>query len=245
MSRFGRCSYYIGDRERKFPVTLFKLVVFSFFSAAFLFNPDKKPLISHHAIDTSNEQCLFYNLAKRFAYQLYKNDKDHCFVILPESTFPYNLKSWKEKLNVWCDCHENVDIILGAHQMIGEKTYNCAYHIHNGVIAQTYCKEHLVPFMEHIPLLFTYFMIGETFTRKDRTFSYPERNNNDIFLINGKKYQLFICSELYQLTKPFKSDATPMFIANNSWFMMNYAKRLAELFALYVLPYDAIISIKE
>lgn len=168
-----------------------------------------------------------HQLSTLIAQESY-NKKGCCMILLPESTFPYNLEEYSDFLPIWCDCHEDIHIIIGSHLHEGEKVYNCAYHIHNGKIVEKYRKKHLVPFFESIPRVFIG-KIGEIFTQKNKTFSYPSLNNNDIFLINGEKYQLFICSELYQSAKPVQEGIPVLFIGNSSWFMAKYAKKLAEL----------------
>lgn len=161
------------------------------------------------------------------------NRRGHCLALLPESTFPYNLEEYKEFLPAWCDCHDNIDIIIGSHKQEGGKIFNCVYHIHNGEIKQVYKKKHLMPFFECIPATLSKFGLGTVFVEKDKAFSRPgiNDNNSDIFLIDGKRHQVFICSELYQQAKPVAQDATVLFVANSSWFMMNYAKSLALLHA--------------
>lgn len=185
-------------------------------------------------IDNLSDNCAIrvQQVGTCIAQHSYK-ETDTCIIILPETTFPHNLKDYQDTLPSWCDCHEDIHLILGAHEKQGEKTYNCAYHIYNGEIVQIYKKSHLVPFFEYIPAIFNRYLIGEVFTSKKSTFSYPEHDNSDIFLINGEKYQLFICSELYQGSKIPAPRTQILFIGNNYWFCMDYAKKLAELYVDY------------
>jgi hypothetical protein len=155
-----------------------------------------------------------------------------CVIILPEGIFPYNLENQKDLLPVWSDCHDDIHLIVGAYQQHDGKTYNCAYHVYNGQIQQVYKKQHLVPFFESIPesFLSEHSVLGEVFTSRSKTFSLPlqTENNDDVFVIAGEKYQLFICSELYQAAKSVKNMPV-IFIGNNRWFIMLYAKKLAQL----------------
>ena len=182
------------------------------------------------SIDPSEENGIqrAHQLSTCIAHHVWDKKKS-CLIIFPESTFPYNLEEYREFFAAWCDCHDDIHLIIGAHKQEGNATFNCAYHIHNGKIKHVYKKQHLVPFFETLPALFCEKGLGEVFTPKCKTFSYPEQNNSDIFLINEKKYQLFICSELYQDAKSVEKNMPILFIGNNSWFMMKYAQVLVQL----------------
>jgi apolipoprotein N-acyltransferase len=175
-----------------------------------------------------------------------QQDQDHCLVIFPESTFPYNLEDYQEYLCAWTDCHENVNIIIGSHQHEDDKIFNCAYLINKGKIQSVYKKQHLVPFFEYIPSICKKWDLGTIFTKRNKSFSHPDlaQENSDIFIIEGIKYQIYICSELYQQTKKINRNKNIILIGNSFWFTCNYAKQLARLHARRFAKYHKITLIQ-
>ncbi|MBP6869750.1 hypothetical protein KBC04_02625 [Candidatus Babeliales bacterium] len=158
-------------------------------------------------------------------------------IVIPESGFSHNLWAWKDHLGAWI-CLDDVNLFIGAHRYDHDKKYNSLYHIKNGTIVSWYDKTHLVPCVERIPWLLRKVFTG-LFTDGDEVFSYPH-NDQDCGEMCGM--QPVICSELF-CDKKLPVDNRPiLFICNDSWLSLDYAKQLAQRSAqLYGLRHNCAI----
>jgi len=181
----------------------------------------------------------FYQIGRQLDYIALQNPQIR-YIVLPESAFPYNLLDWENRLHAWtCLFDEQVSIFIGAHLYDKDKIYNCLYQIRDGKIVSWYNKQHLVPFVERIPLLFRCIPIfNGLFTDEKNVFSYPSYQQNNC----GDEFEIFICSELFCEGKKPNLNVPILFVCNDSWFRLDFAKDLAKRTArLYSLRYKVSI----
>lgn len=175
--------------------------------------------------------CLFYSISS-YLDDLFLKNKNVKLVVFPESTFPYDLSCWKEYLEAWSGIDENYSILLGGHFNHCGNHCNSVYQICEGKIVHVYHKKHLMPFTERLPLLFSQlpFFKNLFVGKDDNTFSYFDLQNDDVFFINNKKLQVYICSELYfDAKKPCCNCDGFVVLANDTWLGLDYCCRLAFL----------------
>jgi apolipoprotein N-acyltransferase len=180
---------------------------------------------------------LFYTISRCFDYVALHNSNITC-VVLPESSFHYNLLDWNSKLSAWSSLFDDgTSIIIGSHRYEGDIKYNCLYHIVNGNIIGFYDKHHLVPFVERIPFFFGALPIFcNLFTKSINFFSYPS-NKLSSFHMGG--FQPYICSELFFESKKPIGIHPIIFVCNDRWLGCEYARNLAKKFAwLYYFRYQ-------
>lgn len=169
-----------------------------------------------------------------------KSNSNFQFIVMPESSFPFDLEVWSDYLCAWTSLlHEQSSIILGAHRKTADgSVYNCVYVIRNGLIVQRYDKRHLVFFTERIPKWFGELPFFTTlFTSNDNVFCLPCNDAgdaySDVIVLDGKSpMQLFVCSELYFEAKKAYGTMPILFLTNDDWFGLPYAQNLAHRYAL-------------
>jgi len=154
------------------------------------------------------------------------NCPDLKFVLLPESSFSHNILDWEDKLDAWSSLFdEKTSILIGTHRYIGGNNYNSLCQIIDGKIVNHYDKSHLIPFVERMPdwaRLIPFF--SSLFAKNRCFFSYPAKNQKNLE-VGG--YVPYICSELFcEAKKPV--DSRPIiFICNDDWLGLGYARELA------------------
>lgn len=159
--------------------------------------------------------------------------KDVRVVLMPESTFGWNVYEYESFIPLWCECAEHIPIVFGGQRKIGNFVRNSCFVIQEGKIVYVYDKIHLMPLVERIPRFLQVLGIGELFTVSENVFSYPEGKQDDVVELDGQRYQLFLCSELFFEAKRVKG-LPILFLANDTWFCCAYAQELMELFLQYV-----------
>jgi len=189
---------------------------------------------------TWNDQPLtqaqtFYEIGKRLDWIAihYPTVK---FVLIPESGFAYNLLDWENKLGAWTSLFSSeTSIFIGAHRYEQDKKFNSLYQIQDGKIINWCDKNHLVPFVERIPWICKSIpVLHNFFTDQHAVFSYPITKNRKI---GG--FESIICSELFCKDIKPSQDAPILFICNDSWFCLDYAKELAmRCVKLYSMRYS-------
>lgn len=180
-----------------------------------------------------NSSELFYNLSELIDHTFLENQSCN-LLVFPESCFPYNLHDWKPYLSAWSSLNEDCSIIIGGHYCKNNKNFNTLYHIKNGMIIEMYHKNHLMPFTERIPIFFGSipFFKDMFVSKRSDTFNYFDLQNDDLFFINNKKIQVYICSELYFNSKVVNKNCDALLVvANDSWFGLPYVRHLAYLLA--------------
>lgn len=163
-------------------------------------------------------------------------------VLFPESSFPYNLMDWRDKLPAWTTLlDEHTSIIIGAHRYQGSCIYNSVYQIVDGKIVAWYDKTHLMPFVERMPLVIEYLpWLQSLYCNQGRYFSYPCDDQADVAMMG---YRPCICSELFlQKKKQVRTGQSLIFVCNDSWLGYDFAVELGLRCAqLYALEHSASI----
>jgi apolipoprotein N-acyltransferase len=168
---------------------------------------------------------MFYEIARQLDCLAIDNPNVK-FVLIPESGFAHDLMAWHDYLHAWTSLFDDVTIFIGGHRYEQEKVFNSLYHINNGRIVSYYDKNHLVPFVERIPGWISWIpMFNCVFTTHDHVFSYPTKDQSDLIVAG---FQPFICSELFFEAKRPVQDKPILFICNDSWLALDYAKQLAK-----------------
>ena len=160
---------------------------------------------------------------------LYNNDNVKV-VVLPESSFPWDIDGHPYLLDALCDYPEAF-ILFGGQRKIENRYTNSCFATFGGKVVFSYDKIHLMPLVERDDALFKFLSISNLFSDGEY-FSYPEQQQKDLLMVNGKEYQVFLCSELYFEAKPIKG-VPILFLGNDDWFYCDYAKKLSELFMTY------------
>lgn len=183
----------------------------------------------------------FYQISRQIDY-LVLGSPDIKYIVIPESGFPHDLLAWESRLHVWTSLFtKDTSILIGAHRRCESKVYNCLYQIDSdGKIVAWYDKSHLMAFVERIPWVFRKISIfANLFTQDDAVFSYPAQDQEDISIVGCRPY---ICSELFFEAKRPVRDRPIVFICNDSWIGLPYARDLAKRSAqLYSLRYQVPI----
>lgn len=179
---------------------------------------------------------MFYEIARQLDCLALHNPHVK-FVLIPESGFAYNLLDWRNRLDAWTSLFDDVTIFIGAHRHDKGKVFNSLYQINNGKIINYYDKSHLVPFVERMPDWVSWIPVFNcVFTTHDQVFSYPIQDQAHVDVAG---FQPFICSELFFEGKRPVQDKPILFICNDSWLALDYAKQLAKRSArLYSLRYQ-------
>ena len=224
----------IASLYKKFDIkTLTFLIVLLGFPALFYRN-SKKITVSKDGMfylqPTWNEKNLtpyqiFDEIGKQLD-QLATQHTDIKFVFIPESGFCGNLFYWRNQLDRWTGLFsDTTTIFIGAHRydLDGKKSFNSLYQICDGKIVTIYDKQHLMIFVERIPQLLPLF--SGLFTTDDCVFSYPVHDQSKMIMAG---FQPIICSELFYEKKKIVKDVPILFICNDSWLSLDYAKQLAK-----------------
>ncbi|MDP3788499.1 MAG: hypothetical protein Q8Q60_04280 [Candidatus Chromulinivorax sp.] len=182
----------------------------------------------------------FYEIARRLDH-IAMSDPEVKFVVIPESGFAYNLMGWENKLNVWTSLFDDVTIFIGGHFYDDcGNIFNSLYQISDGKIIARYDKQHLVPFVERMPSWIQWIpILKDVFIQDSCTFSYPEHDQSDVIMAG---FQPRICSELFLNKNRPVNNKPILFICNDSWLALDYARNLAKRSAkLYSLQYQVPI----
>jgi hypothetical protein len=142
-------------------------------------------------------------------------------IVYPESTFCFDFVRYQHFVPIWCDNLQNVCIVFGTHC----NDANVAIMMQDGKVTQIYQKQHFMPFLERAPRFFSWLNFVKLLDQKS-VFQ------NDVFVVNGKKYQIFMCSELFFQSKVVKGYPI-LLLWNESWLVFNWLKNLAEAFIKY------------
>lgn len=210
----------------------------------------------------------FYEIARQLDVVAIHSPKVK-FIVIPESGFAYNLMDFENKLDAWTSMFDDVTIFVGAHRASQpspkatadaahkatavaapikgasraneqEKIFNSLYQISNGKIINWYDKTHLVPFVERIPYWVRWIpILKDVFTTHEHTFSYPEHDQSELVMAG---FRPCICSELFLNKNRPVNNKPILFICNDSWLALDYAKDLAKRSAmLYSMQHNVPI----
>ena len=147
------------------------------------------------------------------------------YIVMPESSFSHSLLDWEDKLDAWTSLFSPSTIIfIGSHRKdaVTGKIYNSLFVIQDGKIIGWYDKQHLVFFTERQPKLFKNWpILRDLFISSE--FSYSEQQDTWC-----GEFQPAICSEIFCGMRKFKGDKPILFVCNDSWFGLSYARQLAK-----------------
>lgn len=180
-----------------------------------------------------NQAQLFYEIGRQLDTIAQHNPTTR-YIVMPESAFPYNFMAWQDKIDVWTALFDHVTIFFGGHRHDDNgKVFNSLYQICGGKIVAWYDKSHLVPFVERMPRLHAGITLLKDYSC---LFSYPIHDQLDVTMA---EFQPCICSELFCEKKRPVKNRSVLFICNDSWLPLHYARDLAKRCAkLYSLRYQ-------
>ncbi|MBP7854636.1 hypothetical protein KAZ82_01725 [Candidatus Babeliales bacterium] len=154
-------------------------------------------------------------------------------IVMPESTFCFDIKTYQYFISLWCENLDDVTIIFGTHEHHDGGAYNVVYAICNGSIIFRYRKQHLMPFVEYHPKWLQWFGIAPFFHGvAARVPDFQDQNNDDIIMLEGQLYQIFVCSELFFQAKSVKGYPI-ILLWNDSYLRYDWIKQLALIFIQY------------
>src|SRR3990167_1795755 len=149
-----------------------------------------------------------------------KKDPNIKNIFFTESTFPYPLNKFLYILNWW---PQGIHIFFCGHWKVGKKLANRAFHIFNGEIIEFYDKRRLIPVFEYVPCFLKFIPELKKQFIGTKEFIYSKKSG--FFTINGKKYNILICSDLFFKSIFCPNGPTVLFI-NNSKFDDNFQSLL-------------------
>ncbi|MCX5924551.1 MAG: hypothetical protein NTZ68_03955 [Candidatus Dependentiae bacterium] len=152
-------------------------------------------------------------------------------ILMPESTFCWDVLDYQNFVPLWSDPDCQATIMFGGHRCVSGETFNSFIVLRGGKITYCYDKQHLMPFIERIPKVCSFFGCGEIFIEAGSACGCSV-DSHDTIDICGQTYQVFICSELFFEAKPVKGYPI-ILICNESWFCCQYMKDLAVLYIKY------------
>jgi len=164
----------------------------------------------------------FYEISRKLD-RIAENCSKVQYVVMPESSFGYDLMEWSDKIVAWTSLFSpTVSILVGAHRKQGSCTYNSLCHIQDGKIIEWYDKQHLVFFAERQPKLFKNWpILSDLFISYE--FSYPEQDQSHLDFAG---LQPAICSEIFCGMRKFKHGSPIIFVCHDAWFDCAYAHQL-------------------
>ena len=151
-------------------------------------------------------------------------------IILPESSFCWNLYEYDLFFSIWSESVGEASIILGSHCLQGAITHNCAFLLHNRVLAAKYFKQHKMPLVERS--LYVEQWIGSLLMSHQGESEGVLPSNSDEWVIGNCTYQIFICSELFFESKKVKG-LPILLLWNDTWLCFDRMRYVARLFIRY------------
>lgn len=167
--------------------------------------------------------------AYRMAYdltKLYEQQTQIKTIILPESSFAWNVYEYEQMWSVWSENLPNVTIIFGGYD---ENSHNCLFFLHNGQMLQKHSKAFLMPILEQ-PLLEQPPMWSRR--KREQVMDSDKHVSSDEYEIDGQMYQFFVCSELF-FEKKLITQTRIIVVWNDSWLYFDWIKRLARMYLWY------------
>lgn len=185
----------------------------------------KDPMYAGYRMVHNVTQCIHHN-------------RDISTIILPESSFGWNIYHYSEFIPMLSDYSPEVKVMFGGQRLVEGRLRNCYLAVKKGQIIFSYDKQHLVPLMERNSDFLTYIGYGELLCSTSDTFVPGSADQDDTIVINGMLYQLFVCSELLHESKPIKG-LPILFACNDTWFQFSIMRYWVMLFVRYIeLRYD-------
>ena len=219
----SECAAFVIMHKKFFYTLLLLLIIlFDFFIGNFLLKKEDFTINEIVAVKPWWYGCksgVFagYRMAECLTYLSdFIEDKKIHAVIFPESTFCFDIDEYDDFFPIWSDGLEDVVIIFGTHRKVQNYYQNCVVILKNKKVERIYDKQHFMPYIEaccffHVPHALLV---------------------NDEIELATKKYQLFVCSELFFEVKPV-SQKMILFLWNDSWLFFDWTKHLAGAFIKY------------
>ena len=158
--------------------------------------------------------------------QIVQKQPEVQFLCMSESCFNWNIHEYPQFLEIMSEDAPDVAIGLCCHQKKESGLASSFIILQHGAITFSYDKMHLIPFMERAVPGF------ETLLHNEAYFIYGDHNQNDIVMIQGKPFQVYICSEfLFETKKP--KGVPILFLCNDAWLTVPFAKAWVPLFVTY------------
>ncbi|MBP6892488.1 hypothetical protein KBB68_02810 [Candidatus Babeliales bacterium] len=166
----------------------------------------------------NNPMFIGYRMVESICKSVQKHSEIHT-IIMPESTFCFDIDQYSDFFPIWCDGCEKINILFGTHRKSGNGYLNSIFWILNGKIIKIYDKQHFILFVESAP-----WGSLDLFGQKNKEAKV--QFYDDVFVFGSQKYQLFICSELFFEAKLSK-ELPILMLWNDFWLQFAWTKRLA------------------
>jgi apolipoprotein N-acyltransferase len=165
----------------------------------------------------ANPMFVGYRMVESICQSVREHPDIHT-IIMPESTFCFDMDEYSDFFPIWSDGCQEVNILFGGHRKSGHGYLNSIFWILSGKLVKVYDKQHFMPFVERAPWGLDLFgqKNKEAFAKFD----------DDIVKLGAQEYQLFVCSELFFEAKQLKGLPILMFW-NDAWLQFDWTKRLA------------------
>ncbi len=145
-------------------------------------------------------------------------------LIMPESTFCFDIEEYSDFFSIWSDGYEHINIVFGAHRKSGDGYLNSIFVVRDGIIQKVYDKQHFMPFFEQNVWNL------DLFSQKNQNVT--SAYGDDVITLGKQKYQIFMCSELFFEIKKTKNLPVLM-LWNDSWLQFEWTKKLALQYIQY------------
>lgn len=169
----------------------------------------------------------------RMSHDLCETMQNHpgaTFIVMPESTFCWDIHEYASFLPIWSQSAGDVSILFGAHETDGSVSHNAAFLLHKNELVFRYRKRHFMPILERSTWLEK--LCNQSAIYGSKMLNPVKTSDDDLIVISCRTYQIFICSELFFEAKKPKGYPI-MFLWNDAWLQLEWTKRLAVLFINY------------
>lgn len=182
-------------------------------------------------IDQAQE--VYYQMVK-----LLDNNSKIRTIFMPESSCQFCLNKNKYIIDLWASniLGDNIDLLIGAPYMQGDKVYNCLYYISQGKIKKIYKKTHLMPFAEYTPKFWNNFECIKKLFFQDYKLSCGCDKKILLKCCKNIIFRPLICSDFFTIKKRETisffdfSHFTLLLPVNDSIFFMQYLRDLVMLY---------------
>ena len=178
---------------------------------------------------SKNPMFVGYRMVDSIAESFMQYPHAHT-LIMPESTFCFDLQAYKNFISIWSDDLQGATLLLGSHRKSDTGFLNSIFVLRDRCVVQVYDKQHLMPFVERVPVFFDMFGCGNLFLKDHENVC--AKSCEDLVVLQGQVCQIFVCSELFFQTKKVKGFPI-IFLWNDAWLQFDWTKKLALKFIVY------------